>query len=218
MSDLPIFIYVLEDPREPGNIRYVGQTQSLPQRFSNYKRKALGKRLRQDNDALYDWLKHLWLQGVEPMMRVLRQTTKESANELEIKAIAGYRKLGFLLFNLTDGGSGKGLVPRSKGKKLPPRSKEWCDAIGNAKRGKKMSLESRLRMRESKLGVSKPKSARATSKFRGVCRKKYSWQASFNLLGRTEYLGSFKTEEDAARAYDKAAIESGLTSVSLNFI
>lgn len=49
----------------------------------------------------------------------------------------------------------------------------------------------------------------ATSKFRGVCWNKESgkWVAQIQLYGKKIFLGYFKDEADAARAYDLAARE-----------
>lgn len=48
---------------------------------------------------------------------------------------------------------------------------------------------------------------RGTSSYKGVCWNSYSgkWQAYINASKRTQYLGRFTDEREAARAYDRAA-------------
>lgn len=58
------------------------------------------------------------------------------------------------------------------------------------------------------------------SKFRGVSfHKRYRrWTAYFmDSNGKQKHLGCFDDEEEAARAYDAAAIENGYNSEALNF-
>jgi AP2 domain/HNH endonuclease len=58
------------------------------------------------------------------------------------------------------------------------------------------------------------------SRYRGVinnCRKKRPWQAYIRINGKRVSLGTFAVEEDAARAYDAAAVETYGPNALLNF-
>ena len=58
-----------------------------------------------------------------------------------------------------------------------------------------------------------------TSKFRGVCwvKDRKKWEARIMVDGKRPHLGCFDDEEEAARAYDAAAIENGYNPEALNF-
>ena len=58
-----------------------------------------------------------------------------------------------------------------------------------------------------------------TSKFRGVCwvKDRKKWEARIMVDGKRPHLGCFDDEEEAARAWDAAAIENGYNSEALNF-
>lgn len=63
------------------------------------------------------------------------------------------------------------------------------------------------------------KIAGVSSQFRGVCWHKtgQKWNAQIECCGHKMYLGLFSVEEDAARAYNKKAIELGFPEEALNF-
>ena len=60
---------------------------------------------------------------------------------------------------------------------------------------------------------------RKTSQYVGVCYSKHEkrWKANITYLRKTYYLGGFFNEEDAARAYDKKALELYGETANLNF-
>ncbi len=62
------------------------------------------------------------------------------------------------------------------------------------------------------------KRAGCSSRFKGVCLVGGMWRAQISGLSKkTKYLGTFEDEEDAARAYDKAAREHFGEFAWLNF-
>jgi len=48
-----------------------------------------------------------------------------------------------------------------------------------------------------------------TSKFRGVSKSCTGWQVKVTILGESQTVGTFSTEEDAARWYDSVAVAQG---------
>jgi hypothetical protein len=56
--------------------------------------------------------------------------------------------------------------------------------------------------------------------YRGVCwnKKNKRWQAAINSGGKYIYLGSFTSEEDAARQFDRAAIKIRGKKAKLNYL
>ena len=93
-------IYKLIDPIS-NEIRYVGRTV---QKLSN----RLKKHLRaNDKSHRTNWIKSLVKKGIEPQIELICETnTFEDCCELEKFYIKRFKKLGFKLVNMTDGGDG----------------------------------------------------------------------------------------------------------------
>ncbi|KAL6762405.1 hypothetical protein V8C86DRAFT_2517558, partial [Haematococcus lacustris] len=69
------------------------------------------------------------------------------------------------------------------------------------------------------MGDSQGSDKPLTSKYRGVCwnKKNRRWQAAINSSGKYIYLGSYVQEDEAARAFDRAAIRLRGNRAKLNY-
>ena len=55
------------------------------------------------------------------------------------------------------------------------------------------------------------------SKYRGVSRKGKTWKVLIMINRNKKYIGNFKSEEEAAKAYDKFAMKYHKNKARLNF-
>ena len=125
-------------------------------------------------------------------------------------------------YNLTNGGDGTlGYSP----------SPETIEKLSISHRGKHQSPEAIEKKRKATAGIPRSikaienqskgqtglKKPGATSSFQGVCKKKSGgWRAQITLNKKMNYIGTFKLEIDAAKAYDKYIIGNNLPN-PLNF-
>jgi len=69
--------------------------------------------------------------------------------------------------------------------------------------------------------VSSEKSAKGKkprgSRYRGVSRNGNQWQVLIMVNKKKRYVGSYSNEEEAARAYDKVALQNHGTKAKTNF-
>ncbi len=85
---------------------------------------------------------------------------------------------------------------------------------GNALDNRKANLRFATPSQNS---ANRRKSAACTSRYKGVNKEKQKWQARIGVYGKRIFLGLFDHEEDAARAYDRAALLHFGPFARLNF-
>lgn len=101
-------IYGIVDPREPAEVRVIGETkQLLLQRLHQYFSDA--RRDRKSGASLCPsavWVLELLDAGVRPEIRLIETCTQKTWRAQEIAAIALYRSKGHRLLNKHEGGNG----------------------------------------------------------------------------------------------------------------
>ena len=153
------YIYTLSDP-ETGNIRYVGKTNNIKERFrkhleykNNNKRKTY----------LYSWMKSI---KNDPIIEVIDEVSNDNWQFWERYWISQFITWGFNLTNLTDGGDGltsfspeviEKLKSINSGENNPmwgkKHSKETIDKIQSSRSWYKgPSEETKRKISKSKMG------------------------------------------------------------------
>lgn len=218
-------IYALCEPDlQVPVIRYIGKTVGPPQtRLSQHSAPNSAK----NKTHLGYWLRSLRTRGERPVLMTLTEVPDEIGSAAEMLYIRLARDGGMDLVNATDGGEGapghihtpEHRAATSAALKGRMRSPEWCAAISAGKKGVQIgphSPEARTAQSKSQRGR---KNLTASSVFSGVCwdasRKK--WSARIKPDGKQIFLGRFKNEADAARAYDSAAVKFYGPTAKLNF-
>jgi hypothetical protein len=216
-----------------GRIRYIGKTIRPTVRLGRH----IGDAQRGGNTYRERWIRCLLDENLRPIMVILEVVQNDGDGTAEERYhIALAKADGLPLTNATDGGE-RGftaseevrarLSAMNKGKRLSPDHREKIRAshkardmrpdqlallaAARAKRhGTKFSLEERGRCAAGHWQAwaegRRPQHT-ASSGYRGVYRNKKAWSASIKAGGRINHLGTFPTPEQAARAYDAAAVE-----------
>jgi len=106
--------------------------------------------------------------------------------------------------------------------KKTKRNEEKNEEILEIKKKNKIFLIEKVKdkkkeMEEDKKKIIKSISIYRKSRFRGVLRKGKRWQVFIMINRNKNYIGNFKTEEEAAKVYDEYAMEFHKDKARLNF-
>lgn len=200
-------IYALCDPVD-GRVRYIGKTVA-----------TLGTRLSQHVTQARKGLQthlHCWIRSLDarPVIKSLEVVPYEHDAAAEVRLIAKYRARGFDLTNATDGGEGKkGCFHTEEakakirawgvGRKMPPKSPETLQRMADAQRGKKRSLEHRMKIAAG--GVGRTATAETRERLRAA---KHGTRPSQETLRRSVEARVGKPLSPEHRARVVAALHS----------
>lgn len=117
---------------------------------------------------------------------------------------------GYLSVNLSMGGNHKMCkVHRLVG--LAFIDKDWTEQFDHIDLNKLNNVVSNLRVATRSQNQANSVKLRGVSKYKGVYfdnrRKRNPWSSGISMSGKTIHLGTFPTQEQAASAYNKAALE-----------
>lgn len=215
------FIYALCEPYpNHAKIRYVGKADDPYARYEAHCNNARYRHTYKDR-----WIQKLQSEGKEPQLEVLEEVPKAEWPSIEQEYIRVFRAIGFQLTNLTKGGEG------TEGRTHRPESLEKMAAAARGKiqsnvtiekrvvwiRGKKQSPEHIEKRISQKRGLKDR--TNSASHYVGVTwnRREGAWRAQIPTP-RGRRAVRCKSEEAAARLYNKAALAVWGSEARLNII
>lgn len=178
------FIYALNDPHT-GRTRYVGVSKDPKQRLADHLSHSKSYNTHRDC-----WIRRLLVLKASPVLEILDAVPSGEWKFWEREYIRLYRVLGFDLTNLTDGGDG-GEIWKGRKHSLETRLK-----MSKAQTGKRfskehcqklsqrlVSMETRKKISESKLGKSIPSGRNMKGSNNPMYGKKHSLEARALMSG-----------------------------------
>jgi hypothetical protein len=94
---------------------------------------------------------------------------------------------------------------------------EEKNEINQKNKKSQIFLIKKVRDKTKEIEKDRIKSIFRKSKFRGVSRKGNRWQALIMINRKKNYIGNFKSEEEAAKVYDEYAMKYHKNKARLNF-
>jgi len=220
------YIYALIHPNN-GEIRYIGKADNPELRYCSH----LNTTNLRFSTRKTAWIKSLRKIGLKPELLIVDKVPLSEWAFWERLYIKLFKLYGMKLTNTTEGGEGwhTGIGHSAKSKKqislakigqpLPPWTRERKLKASKAHTGKKLSDYHIACLSKAKIGKSAKRNYFNLSGLRGVTYEKTrnKWQSRITTHGKCTHLGRFATKEEAARAYDKKAIELFGIGCYLNF-
>lgn len=99
METTKVFIYCLKHP-QTNEIRYIGKANNVRKRLLSH---LVDSKTRKT--PIYFWINKLKSEGLKPIIEVLVETDSENWQRFEIETISQFKKAGYRLLNLADGGN-----------------------------------------------------------------------------------------------------------------
>lgn len=224
------YIYALVDP-DTMQVRYVGKANDPAKRYARH--------IMDDEDShKVRWLRQLSRNFQRPLLKILQVVPAEIWADAERHWIKQFDNL----VNSSEGGKGihnpsaetrekmrqakigtklssetkRKLSEAKSGKPKPVRSPEHIANLSQALKGRVISKEQRVKLAKANMY----RVATGKSGMKGVWfdSKRNTYQALIRVNKKTIHLGRYRTLEDAALAYNNAAIKIGYPAEGLNIL